>query len=106
MRKLALAFLWLLLIALPVLAEPQIMRGKLLGVEQGDYAHITVEDESGESHSFFVSNDSSFQQLLEFPEKFTDRQVEIRWQTVERNIPEAGGKQQIDEAMSITYGDE
>ena len=106
MKNLALLTLLLLAIALPVAADPQLMHGKVAGIEQGDYVHLNFEDDEGETHSFFLSNDSSFQQMIEFPEKFTGREATLRWHTVVRDIPENGGKTEIDEAISIEFGED
>jgi hypothetical protein len=103
MRKLVLLLLLLFTVSLAASADLQILRGKFVGIEQGDYVHLNIKNEKGEVQSFFITNDPSFQQLLDNPEKFTGRKVEVRWHTVERDIPEAGGKITIDEATSIQF---
>ena len=93
------------LAALPLaaLAKPvvHVLEGKFLRVEQGDYVHLVVRDAKGEERTFFVGPDRSFESLLEHPERLRGTRVRVRWHTVKRNIPEAGGPMDIEEALSL-----
>jgi hypothetical protein len=84
-----------------VFAEPKSLQAKFLGIEIGDYYHINVEDADGNQHSFFLSGDESFDPFIKDPEGHKGQWVDLRWHTLEKDIPEAGGKMKIDEAISI-----
>lgn len=89
-----------LLLLAPVFAD-QVFVGKFVEIQVGDYAHLNVVDGKGNERSFWVSGDSSFEPFLEQPEKYRGKQVKVHWHKVKRNIPEAGGEMEIEEATSI-----
>lgn len=80
-----------------------ILTGTVREVQVGDYYHLVVRDAKGKDHNFFVGKDKSFDALVKNPEKFKGRKVKVRWHTVEREIPEAGGKLKIDEATAVEF---
>lgn len=81
------------------------MKATFKGIESGDYMHLVVENEDGEEQTFFISNDPSFQTYLDFPDKHEGEHVRVLWHKVEKTIPEAGGKMEIEEALSIEPDD-
>ncbi|MEW6281886.1 MAG: hypothetical protein AB1758_24990 [Candidatus Eremiobacterota bacterium] len=94
----------LFVIALSVVgyaAEQQTLVGTFVDLEWGDYAHITIRDARGEERSLWVGNDDSFKPVLEKPSAYKGKKVRVTWHTVTKDIPEAGGKMEIDEATSI-----
>lgn len=99
--KRSLLAVFFLILTLPAVAKPQWMEATFKGIEMGDYAHLLVETVEGEEQSFFIANDPSFQPYLDAPEEHEGEQVRILWQRVEKVIPEAGGKMEIEEALSI-----
>lgn len=102
MRNWSLACLLFWLLALPVAAEPEVFPCVFLGIETGDYFHLVVEDTEGIDRRFFVfRDDPSLRPFLENPEAHLGQEIEVLWQTSERDIPEAGGKMTVDEALSI-----
>lgn len=97
MKRQLLAFLLLASVAW----ADSTLEGKFVRIETGDYSHIVVLDAKGKEHSYFVGNDKSFDPLIAHPEKFKNKRVRVRWHSVTREIPEAGGKLKIDEAVSV-----
>lgn len=91
----------LLLLLTALASADSLLTGTIQRLEMGDYAHLIVLDGKGKEHSFFVGNDKSFDKLVEAPEKFKGRKVRVHWRSVEKEIPEAGGKMKIDEATSM-----
>ncbi len=79
----------------------QVLTGVIREVQAGDYYHLVVRDAQGKDHSFFVGNHKSFDALVDKPEKFRGKKVRVRWHSVEKHIPEAGGKMKIEEATSM-----
>lgn len=78
-----------------------ILTGVIQKVEAGDYYHLTLKDDKGKVHSFFLGNQKSFEPLLAKPAAYKGKKARVHWHSVEKNIPEAGGKMKIDEATSI-----
>lgn len=92
----------LVLLSAPTMAEVSTLTGTFVGVSMGDYAHLQVRDAKGQERSFFVlTGDKSFEPFLESPQNYRGRRIRLKWRRVERNIPEAGGPMEIDEAISI-----
>ena len=99
MKKTILAILLLLQVALA--QADSLLEGTLVRFEMGDYAHISVRDKNGKEHDFFVGDDKSFDPIVGKPAKYKGKRVRVKWHTVTKDIPEAGGKMKIDEATSI-----
>ena len=99
MKKTILAIFLLLQIASA--QADSLLEGTLVRFEMGDYAHISVRDKNGKEHDFFVGNDKSFDPIVDKPAKYKGKRVRVKWHTVTKDIPEAGGKMKIDEATSI-----
>lgn len=99
MRKYLLLFLLLLTCA--ITAKPQVVRGKFVGIETGDYQHLMMKDLKGQERSFFIGPDKSFDPFLHKPAQFKGRLIEVEWEKKEADIPEAGGKMTIEQATRI-----
>lgn len=80
-----------------------VLTGTVREVQVGDYYHLVIRDGKGKDHSFFVGNHKSFDGIVEKPESFKGKKVRVHWHTVEKEIPEAGGKMKIDEATSLEF---
>jgi hypothetical protein len=78
-----------------------VLTGVIKDVEVGDYYHIVLKDNKGKERSFFVGNHKSFAKLVDQPASYKGKKVRLHWHSVEKNIPEAGGKMKIDEATSM-----
>lgn len=80
----------------------QVTEGTYVGIEQGDYFHLNIVTDKGDEVSYFILHpDKTFDPFLKNPEKFAKKKVRVTWESKEENIPEAGGKMQVDSALSI-----
>jgi hypothetical protein len=76
--------------------KQQIAEGKFVGIEQGDYFYFRIQPESGEEMSFMVlQDDETYQKISANPEKFKGVKVKVYWENTTENIPESGGKMEI-----------
>lgn len=80
-----------------------VLTGVIKEIQVGDYYHIVIKDGKGKEHSFFVGKDKSFDGIVEKPEKFKGKKVRLHWHTIKKDIPEAGGPMQIDEATKLEF---
>lgn len=76
--------------------------GTYVTTEQGDYMHAVIKGEDGTEYSFFLANDFPEARVAELSEGLWDgKRVKVQWRKTERDIPENGGKTEIDELVSI-----
>ena len=78
-------------------------KGSFIEIESGDYLHFMLEEEEGEKRSFWIApslDDDLLDAFLsnKYP---AGTQVEVRWKTVIRFIPEAGEDMVLQEAQEI-----
>jgi len=100
MKKL-LTLLITLALCLTVQAQTRTLIGTFQSLEFGDYAHVQIADQKGEVHSFWLGNDHSLMKFVDNPQQYEGKPVKVHWHTVKRNIPEAGGEMEIEEATRI-----
>ncbi len=79
------------------------LTGVIQKVEVGDYYHLIIKDAKGKEHNLFVGDHKSFDPLVAKPTAYKGKKVRVQWHSVEKDIPEAGGKMKIDEATSIEF---
>lgn len=91
----------LLLLTLPALAKNHVLVGKFVDLEFGDYAHVLIEDAKGEQHSYFLGNDPALEKFVTDTDRYRGKRVRVHWRTVNKNIPQAGGEMEIEEAFKI-----
>jgi hypothetical protein len=85
----------------PGAGQIQTLKGTFTNIEMGDYAHFNMVDEQGVDRSFFVAPDMPEAEYALFEGGKNDgKKVEITWRTIERDIPEAGGKMGVEEVVS------
>jgi hypothetical protein len=99
--KTTVSLLLVLLCCLTAAAQTQTLTGTFDSLEFGDYAHVNIADQRGEIHSFWLGNDPSLSKFVDHPEKYQGAPVKVHWHAVKRNIPEAGGEMEIEEAFRI-----
>ncbi|MBS2038899.1 hypothetical protein JST97_28210 [bacterium] len=97
MKKLAM----LLILCSHYAFADSVLTGVIQNVEAGDYFHVVIKDAKGKEHSFFLGNHKSFDPLVAKPNAYKGKKARVHWHSVEKNIPEAGGKMKIEEATSI-----
>lgn len=103
MTKKLVALLFVAILALAAQAqEVKTFQGTFVEVEQGDYFHLNCKDAKGQVRSFWmIAPSPTFDPLLETPEKFRGKKIEVKYHTVKRDIPENGGPMELDEVISI-----
>ena len=70
----------------------QVFEGTFQGIEQGDYAYFKVKN-AKEEKSFMVFNaDETYDKISASPEKFVGKKVKVSWIATKEDVPEAGGK--------------
>jgi hypothetical protein len=75
--------------------------GIFAGVEQGDYFHLLLTVD-GEATSFFIlQTESTLETLLADPDRYMGKEITVFWHRSTKDIPEAGGKMEIDTALSV-----
>lgn len=85
-------------------AKTQVTEGIFLGIEQGDYSHWNVRTSTGKELSLFVLQpDSSIDKALENQEAFTGKKCKVTWKKSIEDIPEAGGKIEVDQILSVEW---
>jgi len=105
-RKISMVILLLLMAALPALADKVLAtgttRGKFLRIDQGDYTHFVMRDSKGQEQDFFIiKGDGTVDKFVATPAKYKGKAVQVRWQRVMSNIPEAGGEIEIRQVTSV-----
>ena len=91
----------------PTQAKPTAAKsaeGTFVRIDEGDYFHWVMTDKKGEEVSYFImSPDASVDKVIEEPGKFVGKKCRIQWKTSTENIPEAGGKLEIDQILSVEW---
>ncbi|TDU73271.1 hypothetical protein EI77_01740 [Prosthecobacter fusiformis] len=82
----------------------QVLEGVFVGIEEGDYFHWNMRNSAGEDVSFFMLQpDASVEKVIASPEKFIGRKCQVTWKKSTENIPEAGGKMEIEQIISVQW---
>jgi len=80
------------------------LEGTFVGIEQGDYFHWNMKTADGEERSFFILKpDESVNKMVDKPEAFVGKKCRITWKTSTENIPEAGGKMEVEQILSVEW---
>ena len=74
------------------------------GIEEGDYFHWNMTSKSGEELSFFLlKTDDAIDKVVENPKAYIGKKCRVTWKKSTENIPEAGGKMEIDSVVSVEW---
>jgi len=86
-------------------ATLNVTEGKFLRLDEGDYYHWVMKDsESGEEVSYFIIKpEASVEAVVDNPEKYVGKKCRVTWKESTENLPEAGGKQDIEQVLSVTW---
>ncbi|MBL9142922.1 MAG: hypothetical protein JNM99_04490 [Verrucomicrobiaceae bacterium] len=88
----------------PAAKKAKTLEGTFLGIEQGDYFHWNMKTADGEERSFFILKpDESVNKMVDKPEAFVGKKCRITWKTSTENIPEAGGKMEVEQILSVEW---
>lgn len=76
--------------------------GFFQGVVWGDYCHFEIKDQQGEVQSYFLSDPINIDiEKYENDPSYLGKKMKVRWQEIERYIPEGGGNYIITEMTDI-----
>jgi len=82
------------------------LEGTFTGIEQGDYAHWNIRTKDGKERSFFILKpDASVEKALDDPKKFVGKSCRVTWKKSTEEVPEAGGKMEIEQILSVEWLD-
>lgn len=82
----------------------QTTSGTFTGIEEGDYAHWNMKTDKGEEVSYFILKpDASIEKVLENPKPFIGKKCAVKWKASKENIPEAGGKIDLEQVVSVEW---
>jgi hypothetical protein len=85
-------------------AAGKVVEGTFTGIEQGDYFHWNMTTKSGETMSFFILRpDDSVEKITENPDSYVGKKCRVTWKKSTENIPEAGGKMEIEQILSVEW---
>ncbi len=85
-------------------AAGKVIEGTFTGIEEGDYFHWNMKTKSGEDASFFIMRpDDSVEKVTENPDKYVGKKCRVTWKKSTENIPEAGGKMEIEQILSVEW---
>jgi hypothetical protein len=81
--------------------EMKSLTGEFIGFEAGDYLHAVIRQPDGNTTSFFLERGMEL-----FLVDHRNEPLELTYQVVETDIPEAGGITTIERLSSIRAGDQ
>lgn len=81
--------------------ETKTLTGEFVGFEAGDYLHAVIRQPDGESASFFLERGMEI-----FLVDHKNQPLELTYQVVDTDIPEAGGITTIERLSAIRAGDQ
>jgi hypothetical protein len=85
-------------------AAAKLTDGTFLGVEEGDYFHWKMRTADGVEVSYFILKpDTSVDKTLENPTAYVGKKCRVTWKKSTENIPEAGGKMEIEQILSVQW---
>lgn len=88
----------------PAAVKTQVATGKFLRIDEGDYFHWVMQTAGGEELSLFILKpDASVDKVVDDPGKYVGRACRVTWKKSTENIPEAGGKMEIDQILSVEW---
>jgi len=81
--------------------ETKSLTGEFIGFEAGDYLHAVIRQPDGKTESFFLDRGMEI-----FLVDHKNQPLELAYQVVDADIPEAGGVMTIERLSSIRAGDQ
>lgn len=82
----------------------KVTAGVFAGIEEGDYFHWNMRTIDGEEVSYFILHaEASVDKVLEDPAAFVGRRCRVIWKKSLEDIPEAGGKIQVEQILSVQW---
>jgi hypothetical protein len=85
-------------------AAAKVVEGTFTGIEEGDYFHWNMTSKSGEELSFFLlKTNDAIDKVVENPQAYVGKKCRVTWKKSTENIPEAGGKMEIDSVVIVEW---
>lgn len=85
-------------------ANAKVTEGTFTGIQEGDYLHWNMMTKSGAEVSYFILHpDPSLEQTLKNPKSHFGKACRVRWKKTTETIPEAGGKLEIEQILSVEW---
>lgn len=85
-------------------AAAKLTDGVFLGIEEGDYAHWKMRTVDGDEVSYFILKpDATVDKVLEKPGAHIGKRCRVTWKKSTENIPEAGGKIEVEQVLSVEW---
>ena len=82
----------------------KILEGTFVRIDEGDYFHWVLKTTNGQERTFFILKpDASVDNVLEAPEGYVGKKCRITWKASQEQIPEAGGKIEIEQVLSVEW---
>ncbi|MEZ5385724.1 MAG: hypothetical protein R3F13_09430 [Prosthecobacter sp.] len=82
----------------------KVLEGTFTGIEEGDYFHWKMRVKGqGEISLFILNPDKSVEQVMDDPQEFEGHRCRVTWKKSTENIPEAGGKMEIEQILSVEW---
>lgn len=81
------------------------VEGTFTGIEEGDYMHWKMRTKAGEVTWFILKPDDSVEKVLKKPKAFIGRKCRITYKKSTETIPEAGGKMEVEQIISVEWTD-
>jgi dsDNA-binding SOS-regulon protein len=89
---------------LPAAAVAKVATGTFTGIEVGDYSHWQMKSEKGEELSFYIINaDEATEKIMKNPKAFVGKKCQVKLKTSMADIPEAGGKIEIEQILGVEW---
>lgn len=78
--------------------------GTFLRVDEGDYMHWVMKCTNGEELSLFIlDGNDELDAVLAAPDKFVGKSCTVTWTTSTEDIPESGGKMELQKILSLEW---
>jgi hypothetical protein len=88
----------------PVASPVQSQEGTFLKLEQGDYFYWTMRlADKSEVTYWLLRPDESLEAVIQSPTKFAGKKCRVQWQRKLENLPEAGGKLEVNQILSVEW---
>ena len=85
-------------------AKAKTLEGTFLRIDEGDYFHWVMKTADGGERSFFILKpDATVDKVVEEPAAYLGRRCRITWKASQEDIPEAGGKIDVEQVLSVEW---
>lgn len=82
----------------------KVTEGKFLGVEQGDYMHLQLQDSKGKNFSFWCLDEACGRiESVEEQKKMTGKTVRVYWRKVRKFLESAGEEVELELVERIEF---